>query len=241
MQHIRAGGDPADWLDISHWEALIGAGAGKKLTNQSDCGVPSKQPTPTTTGAATTTTTAQAPASSCDPGKGSVCVVYDGALVGSTSSPNLVGVAATTNVSWHLEWTSNPAGYGVPNTLAPSSNAKGTVTVKYNTGKTCSSPVGLIAANPPTLAQGFPASKTEVTIEVPNPAEVSTGTGSGYPSIGPTNGCPGLVGSMPANFIVKAPLHPSTTVKPADGGGPIAGPGKTGSYKLTGTISVIVG
>jgi hypothetical protein len=254
VQHIKAGGDPADWEDISHWEAIIGAGAGKKLTNSSDCGKPSKQVPPTTTPAATTTTmTAGAQGGSCDPGKGGICVVLTGQIKAEKKSPHTFATDYQATVGWRLEWQTSISGYGVPNEfVAKASEAFGHGEITYQGGpKPCKTGFKLLDTNPPTLAQGGDFnSKTELTIEIPNPADDSTGGGAGYPAIAPTNPqCPALLSALPGNFQIKVQLSPGQThedLKDKDGGTyetDYAVPSQdiTGGATMIGTITVVVG
>ena len=114
-------------------------------------------------------------------------------------------------MSWNLEWTAKMGGYGVPDELAPSSEAHGTGTVNYYPGfspPTCTTGFKLDPGNPPTLTQGEPFnSKSELTINVPDRIEDSAGGGTDSPSIISANSCPALIGGGPANYTITVPLH----------------------------------
>ena len=74
---------------------------------------------------------------------------------------------------------------------------------------------------------------------------MSSGSGSGLPSIGVTNpNCAaGLMDTYPAYYTMIVPLHPATVRRNVVGVGNYNIPvqGKTGSSQMRGTITVTVG
>ena len=186
------------------------------------------------------------PAPTCHASKGTVCVRFTGESVGSEQSPRLTAVSRTDDVSWDLEWTAKMPGYAPPDELARSSEAHGMGTVTYYQGsplQSCTTGFALDPANPPSLTQGRPFnSKSELTINVPNPIEDSAG-GTGNPAIRDVNSsCPALIGGAPGNYVITVPLHAGTTTRDVSGSYSLAQPGKTGTMVMKkATISIIVG
>lgn len=187
----------------------------------------------------------EATPASCQPGKRGICVVFNGRINGSQKAPHLVATSVSTTITWHLVWRTSRPGYGVPDELERSSTVggKAVVMLQANPGR-CPTNFRLLRTNPPTLAQG-PVSKSSLVIKVPNPATVSSGAGSGYPSIAVTNpNCAaGLMDTQPPSYTVIVPLHPTTVRRNVLGVGNYnnAGQGKTGSAHMRGTITVTVG
>ena len=111
-----------------------------------------------------------APAS-CQPGKGGICVVFDGRIKGSQKAPHLVATSVKTTITWHLVWVTSRPGYGVPDQLEKTSTVGGKAVVMLQPGPTrCPTNFELIATNPPTLTQG-PSDKGSLVIRVPGPRD----------------------------------------------------------------------
>jgi hypothetical protein len=183
--------------------------------------------------------------SSCDPGKGGICVVFDGLIKGSKKSPRLFATSVSATIHWHLVWVTSGQGYGVPDLLEKSSTVGGKATVMLQAKPTrCVTSFELSPTNLPTLAQGS-ANKGDLMIKVPNPADVSAGSGTGYPSIRVTNAdcAAGLLSTNPVIYRVEVPLHPITTSRHVIGVGTYNIPtqGTTGAGRMRGTITVTVG
>ena len=188
---------------------------------------------------------ARAAAESCPGARHTVCVRFDGSATGVETSPNLFATSRQDTVRWHLEWSSKISGYGVPNHLIESSDASGDGSVSYQSPNApCRTGFELSRSNPPTLAQGRPFnSRRLLKIEIPDPVEASSGTGTGGPAIVPRNvSCPALIGGLPGNFFVKVNLHPRIREHTyrVSGGGPYSQPGKSGTSTMSGTLTVVV-
>lgn len=186
-----------------------------------------------------------AAAESCPGPKHSVCVRFDGTATGHETSPSLFATSRHDTVRWNLEWNSTISGYGVPNHLTKSSDAAGNGSVTYQSpNPACNTGFDLSSSNPPTLAQGRPFnSRTVLKIEIPDPVEASSGTGTGGPAIVARNvSCPALIGGLPGNFFVKVNLNPRIREHTyrVSGGGPYSQPGKSGTSTLTGTLTVVI-
>ena len=235
--HFVVAGDPDSWDDLGGLMRHVGTSIGKIVADtERACDLPEKPSPPP-----------PPPAPTCHASAGTVCVRFVGESVGNEQSPHLTAVSRTDDVSWDLEWTAKTGGgYGVPDELARSSEAHGTGTVTYYQGSplpTCTTGFKLDPTNPPTLTQGPPFnSKSELTIEVPDPIEDSAGGGTGYPSIISANSCPALIGGGPPNYTITVPLHAGTTTRDVSGSYSLDGPGKTGTNVFkAGTIAVTVG
>jgi hypothetical protein len=234
--HFVVAGDPDSWGELGSLMRHVGDSIGRTITDtERACDLPQK-PTPP----------APPPAPTCHASDGTVCVRFAGHSVGNEQSPSNVATSRTDDVSWDLEWTAHMRGFGVPNELTHGSEAHGTGTVNYYSGfspPSCTTGFELDPANPATLAQGPPFnSKSELTIEVPDPIEDSAGGGTGNPAIRAANSCPALIGGAPGNYTITVPLHAGTTTRSVSGSYSLDGAGKTGTNTIkTGTITVTVG
>lgn len=171
--------------------------------------------------------------------------MFDGRIKGSLKSPHLFATSVTTTITWHLVWRTSKPGFGVPDELEKSSTVggKAVVMLQASPGR-CPTNFRLVPTNPPILTQG-PSAQSSLVIKVPNPATVSSGAGSGFPSIGVTNAncSAGLLDTYPATYTMIVPLHPTTVRRSVVGVGNYNIPtqGKTGSAHMRGTITVTVG
>ena len=232
--HYIVAGD--SWDDLGGFMSHVGSSIGKIVTDtERACDLPVKPAPPP-----------PPPAPTCHASKGTVCVRFAGESVGNEQSPNLTAVSRTDDVSWDLEWTAKMPGYAPPDELARSSEAHGMGTVTYYKGDplpSCTTGFALDPFNPPSLTQGPPFnSKSELTINVPNPIEDSAG-GTGNPAIRDVNSsCPALIGGLPGNYVITVPLRPGTTPRDVSGTYSLAGPGKTGTNIMKNAmITVTVG
>ncbi len=249
ITHFRIPGDPEDWDNLGEWERHMGVGTAKVINGHFSCDIPEEKPTPNPTPKPKPQlpATPTPPAATCTPAAGGICLVFSGQIKGAKTSPHTVATGYQATFGWKLEWQTSIAGYGVPNQfVTKSSDAFGHGEITYQSGiKPCTTGFELLPTNPPTLAQGGDfSSKSELTIEVPNPGDDSTGGGAGYPAIGPTNSaCPALLTALPGNFTITVPLKPGTTTLPIKGGSSYDTPatGTTGSSTMFGTITVVVG
>ena len=230
--HYIVAGD--SWDDLGDLMRHVGTSIGDHIADtERACDLPEKPPPPPSP-----------PAPTCHASKGTVCVRFAGESVGNEQSPQLTAVSRTDDVSWDLEWTAKVPGYAPPDELARSSEAHGTGTVTYYQGNptpSCTTSFALDPDNPPSLAQGPPFnSKSELTIEVPNPIQASAGTGTGNPAIRDVNSsCPALIGGTPGNYVITVPLRPGTTSRDVSGTYSEDDAGKTGTNVIKNAIITI--
>jgi hypothetical protein len=234
--HFVVAGDPEDWDDIGRFMARLGDHIIQNQVDQrlacDEDEVQSTQPPP-------------APKLHCDAGKGEVCVTFSATAEGSESTASNVATGRSDTVSWDIKWSIPADGNGESGPPDRGSYADGHGHVDYQPDP---------PSPPPSCDTDFELSKSEdpmvtetsrhgeLTVQVPNPAEESIGSGGGFPSIVPTKSqCPALIGALPGSFQITVPIRHETTTHPADGGGPFTVPGGSGEDTMKGTITIQVG
>jgi hypothetical protein len=233
--HYVISGDPANWGDIGSFMSRLGD---RILTSASDhrmaCGQASAPPPP------------PSPAKlHCNAPKCKVCVTFSGSAEDSQTTPHNFAVAEQGTVSWDIEWLPSIAGNGEWDQIAPASTVSGSGSVDNVAGsqpQSCTTGFRLSRTFAPALAEQ--STRSEITIGVPDPVLDSVGTGTGYPSIEPTNSaCPPVFAALPPDFSLTVPLRHDTVTREVSGGGSYtpSDPSGKGSSTLKGTITVQVG
>lgn len=176
-------------------------------------------------------------------------VVAARTLRGSTSTVRVpagpIAVAEQGTVSWDIEWSPSIAGNGEWDQIAAASMASGDGSVDVVAGhqpQSCTTGFRLSPTYPPALAEH--STRSEITIGVPKPVLDSVGTGTGPPSIEPTNSeCPPVFAALPPEFSVTFPLRHDTVTREVSGGDSYtpSDPSGKGSSTMKGTITVQVG